>query len=271
MYWKTSIKNLLYIYVYIQALLTLFINNKFFPFYYIGFFIICVSFNPNTFILEYNIYSNSENIFFEDIKNNLLLNNIENQDSKNILLLKNIDEKLKSNSINNNYNDNIIFNNSYIKTKYPLQIWTDLILGKEKQYFPSYFKENTFFFKSSVLEQVPINLNWNIQQSNINTNIVFQTGIKGKITLTELKQIQGITDDNLILSTKEQYLLIEEKLQSFLLERNNKIFIINNINKGTELWYPLNSGKEMQRTITEIIDPAIQNLLEMKNNILQEM
>jgi hypothetical protein len=60
-------------------------------------------------------------------------------------------------------------------------------------------------------------------------------GIKGKVTLTELKLIQGINDNNPLLSLDKQYNIIENQLEQFTLEREKKNIIITNINNGTEL------------------------------------
>ena len=262
-------KRIKYIYVYIQALLLLIINNKYSHLYFVGFFAVWIVLIICNCIMELNTNPS------ESILNNTLFNNINE-----VECVKDIYDK--NNSLNNQYkntNNNYIlnFNSNKINSRHPLEIWTNHILCKDKSYFPSYFQNDFFIKKSSVLNNIPLHINWNIEKNillNENTtefNIADKTIIKGKVTLTELKQIQGIENDKFILSTKEQYELIEEKLQGFILEREKKISIINDIKNGTELWYPLNSGEQMQKTISEIIDPAINNLSEMKNNILKEI
>lgn len=275
---KTTIK---YIYVYIQGLLFIILNNKWSWLYFVGLFIIWGIFNTYNILIEHNINYSEE--FFKDLISILYSNKFETKDFIDINKNININPKLDQFKFEDNYP--ISSTNLKYHFKRPLEAWTNYILGKDKTYFPSYFQKEIFNKNSSVLNHIPIHINWSLEQNSINinlnvfnneistidSNIISKNGIKGKVTLTELKQIQKVEDNKFILSTYEQYKLIEEKLQSFILERENKSFIINNINNGTELWYPLNSGEQMQDTITELIDPAIKNLSEMKNNILKEI
>jgi hypothetical protein len=267
-------KKIFFINMYIQTLLSKIYGNKYFPLYYIAFFILlrmlklsdiflnyCIEFANEYFCMDSLDYLYSD---YKQLRSQYLYRNLgikfNLSESSN-----NIDKNLNNLSSENLNNTNENLDNISESSLKPFLTWlTEIILCNNKDYYPSQFQDSSLPLKSSILNFIPKDI------FNIDTN-EGQKGIKGKVTLTELKTIQEIEQNIPIISLQEQYDRVEKQLQGFIDEREKKMLIIERINKGIEEWYPLSSKDQMDKTITQIIDPAIKNLLEMRDNLIKEI